>query len=473
MQFQILSHASLLISTARASIIIDPWLVGTCYWRSWWHFPPARFDEDQVRSVDAVVLSHIHWDHWHGPTLKKFLQGKPVYIPDEPGLRSERDLRSIGFTDVHRVAHGKTVQVGDIKLTLYQFGLYINDAAIVVEADGVCLLNANDAKIAGWPLRHLLSRHGPIDFAFRSHSSANPRACFKIEGAGHLEPDDQDQYFKAFSAFMDAVQPRYAVPFASNHCHLHDDVVEFNASIANPLQLRDFVTRRGNSASGWKLQVMLPGSNWSSDGGFELADEDCFEDVARELEAYRAGVTSMLQRNADYENRVVVDDATFQRFLKQLATLKVPKSCHGEFLVTVHWPDGRSVTRGLRLPEATWVDMPVTFASRAGAPLAVFPAVVFRDAVIKNMFHHACISKRCRFVGRNDQDLWRLRTLMVWLEFAELGRFPVTLAYQRRLFAAYARRWREPFVYAHALWLMRVRRLPVFKTEEAVLRGQF
>ena len=52
----------------------------------------------------------------------------------------------------------------------------------MIEGDGVTLLNANDAKIAGWPLRHLVARHGPIDFAFRSHSSANARVCWRLEG---------------------------------------------------------------------------------------------------------------------------------------------------------------------------------------------------------------------------------------------------------------------------------------------------
>ena len=66
-EIKVLSHACLLAKFGGTSIIIDPWLLGSCYWRSWWNFPEARFDADEVRAVDAVVISHIHWDHWHGP----------------------------------------------------------------------------------------------------------------------------------------------------------------------------------------------------------------------------------------------------------------------------------------------------------------------------------------------------------------------------------------------------------------------
>jgi UDP-MurNAc hydroxylase len=472
MEFQVLSHACLLVRTAQASLIIDPWLLGSCYWRSWWHFPAAQFDEAQVRAVDAVVISHVHWDHWHGPTLKRLLRGKPIFVPDEPGQRSERDLRSIGFTQVHRLPHAQTVCIGDIKLTLYQFGLYINDSAMVIEADGVCLLNANDAKIAGWPLKHLLKRHPQIDFAFRSHSSANPRACFEVENQGKLEPDAQDQYFKAFCAFMDAVRPRYAVPFASNHCHLHEDTAAFNVNIANPLQLREFAGQSARQTS-WDLAVMLPGSMWDSKLGFQLAPEDCFTDLPKQLAFYQDTAKEALANNGRYENQVEVDDKLFERFAALVRSIKLPPQTHGHVLVTLHWPDGRGLTKRINLPSGQFVDVPVTFKSTQGLPLAIFPAVIFRDAIVKNMFHHACISKRCRFLGQSNEDLMKLRVLMVMLEYVELGRFPFSWSYTRRLLRAYWRRWREPFVYVHALWLLKVRRLPLFQTEEAILRGRF
>ena len=279
-----------------------------------------------MAAVDAVILSHQHWDHWHGPSLRKLFAGKTVLIPDEPALRSGRDLQTIGFRDVRRIPHGKTVELGELRITLYQFGRYVIDAAIVVEGGGVTLLNANDAKIAGWPLRHLVARHGPIDFAFRSHSSANARVCWRLEGDPALVVDDREHYMRSFVQFMDAVQPRYAVPFASNHCHLHDDVFAFNEMIATPLELREHV--RGLPPRRWALQVMLPGSHWRGGAGqagsFDLAPETPYDDMAATLRAYRAEQAPALERFRQQENAVVVGQAAARALPRLRARAALP-----------------------------------------------------------------------------------------------------------------------------------------------------
>src|SRR5262245_1025816 len=87
-EVRVLSHACMLARFGNASVLVDPWLLGSCYWRSWWNFPEAVFDPDEVRAVDAVILSHIHWDHWHGPTIKRLLRDRPFIVADEPHTRS-------------------------------------------------------------------------------------------------------------------------------------------------------------------------------------------------------------------------------------------------------------------------------------------------------------------------------------------------------------------------------------------------
>ena len=58
-------------------------------------------------------------------------------------------------------------------------------------------------------------------FALRSHSSANDRILYKLKDDPEFTLDDPGHYARSFKLFMDAVKPKYAVPFASNHCHLH------------------------------------------------------------------------------------------------------------------------------------------------------------------------------------------------------------------------------------------------------------
>lgn len=471
MEFKVLSHACLWVKQGRTSILIDPWLIGSCYWRSWWNFPEPVFDEAEIEAVDAVVISHIHWDHWHGPTLKKWLRGKRVIVPDEPGLRSAEDLAAIGFTDVVRLPHARSLQLGELTLTLYQFGRYLNDAAIVVEGGGAVLLNANDAKIAGAALSNIVRRHGPIDVAFRSHSSANARVCFEIVGDDNFVADDREHYFRSFAGFMDVVRPKYAVPFASNHCHLHDDVYGMNGYISNPLQLRDWCDAQPRRE--WALQVMMPGSSWSAERGFTLAPETPFQALDASLAAYRERVGPVLERYAKQEAAVAINDRMLERFMAYFSADGRPAQAAGPFTLTLRWPGGIRRSYACDIDAGTAVALDQERPVEPGLPVLEMPAIVFRDSVVKNMFHHAGISKRCRFLASNAADMGRLTRILGFLDNHELGVYPKRWAYQKRLYGAYLRRWRELLVYAHALWLMKVRRKPIYLVEEAVLRGEF
>ena len=473
MEFRILSHAAMWVRSGGTSVVIDPWLVGSCYWRSWWNFPRAVYDEAEMASVDAVILSHQHWDHWHGPSLRKLFAGKTVLIPDEPGLRSGRDLQTIGFRDVRRIPHGRTVELGELRITLYQFGRYVNDAAIVIEGGGVTLLNANDAKIAGWPLRHLVARHGPIDFAFRSHSSANARDCWRLEGDPALVVDDREHYMRSFVQFMDAVQPRHAVPFASNHCHLHDDVFAFNEMIATPLALREHV--RGLPPRRWALQVMLPGSHWRGGAGqagsFDLAPETPYDDMAATLRAYRAEQAPALERFRQQENDVVVGKPLFERFLGYVRGPRSrPPAPLGIFKLVLRWPDGRRQAHLIDLDRAILADAADATGAEPGLPMVEMPAWpnMFLSTASRKTI--AGISKRCVFVACNHEDLGRLGAIVTHLDRHELGLYPVSWRHRARLALAYVRRWRETVVYAQALWLLKVRKLPIWLVEEAILK---
>lgn len=469
MEIKILSHACLLVKSGGHSVIVDPWLLGSCYWRSWWNYPQAEFDIEELAEVDAVIISHVHWDHWHGPTLKKFFRDKPVIVPDEPGQRSRRDLASIGFTNVRALTHGESFSIGAIRLTLYQFGLFLNDAAVVIEAEGITILDANDAKIAGSVLTDIIRRHGPVTFALRSHSSANPRVQFKIAGDPDFKSDDREHYFRSFRLFMDAVKPTYAVPFASNHCHLHDDVFALNGYISNPFELADYLAKVAPD-SPWQLATMLPGSVWDSKTGFTLANQDAYDDLADKLAAYRVRISGTLASYRAEEMAIKLSPGSWKRLTALWQ--KVPANRRGTGVVGIVavWPDGSEAV--MDMDAATGVLTAATESvPRAGRPVMRFPAIVLRDAIFKNMFHHAGISKRCEFVASNAHDLAWIGNIFGALEKVELGLYPLDRSYLKRLLGAYRRRWREVAVYVQAAWYLKVRRLPIYLVEERILEG--
>ncbi len=467
MEVSILSHACMLVRSGDTRVIVDPWLLGSCYWRSWWNFPRAQFDADEMAKVDAVVISHVHWDHWHGPTLKRFFRGKPIIVPDEPGMRSRRDLAALRLGPVQAARHGETIHVGPIALTLYQFGLFLNDAALVIEADGHAVLNANDAKLAGGVLKRIVARHGPFDLAMRSHSSANPRSRFRTLDDPDAKFDDRDHYFRSFALFMDAVQPRHAVPFASNHCHLHGDVFDLNSYISNPVELAAHVAA-ASPRHRWDLKLMLPGSTWSSSHGFALAPTTPFDDLATSLADYRAAIQPTLARTRDAEQAVVISDRAWDRLLGLATAAPAWARPKGPVCIEATWPDGRS-ERAVIDARAGTIDRASTLEPGRGVPVMRFPAVVLRDAIARNMFHHAGISKRCAFIAADAAAMKRLQKLFRLLELHEHEVLPLRSAYLARMLRGYVGRWREVAVYFRAAWLAKARRLPMYLVEERIL----
>ena len=55
-KFTILSHACLLLERGNTKIIIDPWLIGACYWGSWWNFPEPQLDPKLLAKVNYVII---------------------------------------------------------------------------------------------------------------------------------------------------------------------------------------------------------------------------------------------------------------------------------------------------------------------------------------------------------------------------------------------------------------------------------
>ena len=472
MKIEILSHASMLISDEQVSIIIDPWLVGSAYWRSWWNYPASVFDENKLRNVDAVILTHIHWDHWHGVTLKRFFKDKHFIIPDEPGIRSEKDLRSMGISNISRLKHGETFSLQKIEIRLYQFGLYLNDSAVIVSNKHIKLLNANDAKIAGSSLDNLLKREGKIDFAFRSHSSANARACYKIRGREE-SLDDNLHYIRSFKLFMDKVKPKYAIPFASNHCHLHEESFKYNEIISNPYVLKEYLNKFDKK---WLFEVMLPGSSWHELQGFlHTHSESIYHDLPTKLRIYQSEISKSLKHQTIKEDSVNIDARILGKFILMLPQLnKISNFYKRSFHIKLTFPVKEPAFYLLDMTKEKYNIEKKEIDVRMEGPVIIMPALIFRDAVLKNMFHHAAISKRCEFIGDNLEEL---KLLSFWLNALErkelIGLNGLDLAYLKRSFWAYLRRTPELLVYCKAFILLRIFKLPIYQVEELILTGKW
>jgi UDP-MurNAc hydroxylase len=448
-RFQVLSHAGLRVEAAGRELLVDPWLVGSCYWRSWWNYPPvARALVEELRP-SFVYLTHIHWDHFHGVSLRRFDRSTPVLVPKGHYDRMRRDLGTLGFTNVRELRHGETAQLArGFRITSYQFFPFM-DSALVVEADGVVLLDANDAKFMGPPLAQILDRHPRIDFVLRSHSSANERSCYEIVDAVGTPLDDPSRYLTSFTAFAERSGARYAVPFASNHCHLHRETFAFNELVTTPLAVEKHFVAHGIRTP--ELAVMVSGDAWDSDRGFRIDPEGrrWFTERADRLAAYRTAEAARLEDSYRRDAAARVALAPVERHFARFAA-SFPKPLRlayrgrpvsfvlgaGEHRTVFEVDLYRGRVRELAAPDPSHPTLEVHTSAR-----------IFKHCMASRMFSHLPISKRVRYrVTRETLPLAKLLIQLHALDEYEL--LPLAdLRWGRALESALLR-WREPLLYA-------------------------
>jgi UDP-MurNAc hydroxylase len=445
MQFTILSHAGVLIEHGGKKLVCDPWLIGSCYWRSWWNFPEPPEELITDLRPDYIYLTHLHWDHFHGPSLKKLFDPRTVMIvPKVPTRRMVDDLQWLGFRNIVEVPHGKSIQLGDdFELYSYQFGVTV-DSAIVVRGGGATLFNCNDAKFFGMPLHQIMARHPKMDFILRSHSSASP-IPYCVENHRTLLPAGDDAEYDAADQFARCalyIGARYAVPFASNHCFLHRETTRFNANVTSPdvAQAR-YQTLASELGRATHCVVMPPGSRWSDVEGFSIAQFD-FRRRDQYIEQCLSRHKDQLERTYSEEAAALPDFDAFKAYFAALLRA-IPGPLRRRFLGPVVFRSEDSSGHNEWLVDP--IRGEVTALSTRSSNTVVFEVnpKVLNDCVAHRMFAVWGASKRVRI---HLPEAASLKKAMLWftvLDFFELDMLPLRKNLSLRALSVRARRWRE------------------------------
>ena len=190
---------------------------------------------------------------------------------------------------------------------------------------------------------------------------------------------------------------------------------------------------------------MMPGSKWTEESGFHLEDPIEFKNKDLALEEYQNEVKDKLEAAYEKEGKIEIDEPTWDKF-KLMTQIPFYRKGLGKFMVSVTKPDGSGSSKLIHKNQIQ--DISFTMKKRIWHfPLIIIPALVFRDSVKKNMFEHAGISKRCRFLASNEKDMKRLVRIVNHIEQKE--RLPLALTARQfiRFPKAYVRRWRENYLY--------------------------
>jgi L-ascorbate metabolism protein UlaG (beta-lactamase superfamily) len=104
-----LGHATVLVED-RARILTDPVLTAALMHL---HRRAGPIPRDLTSHVDAVVVSHLHMDHLHLPSMARLMAGTPVLLPRGGGQLLRRS-----HLEAVEVTAGDVVEVGDATVTV-------------------------------------------------------------------------------------------------------------------------------------------------------------------------------------------------------------------------------------------------------------------------------------------------------------------------------------------------------------------
>jgi UDP-MurNAc hydroxylase len=432
LSFTILGHACMLLESNGRRLLVDPWVVGSCYWRSWWHYPKPVEVTPELFSVDALYITHGHFDHFHYPSLRKFPRSTKVIVARFVTDKMRAGLGSIGFTNIVEAKHGAPQKLdGGISLYSYQHGF--DDSAVVIEAGGHTILNLNDSHVTGLALRQILKRHPRIDFLLRSHAPAQGYPiCYDAEDPAELRFHNRQDYIVRFQNSMKIIRPRYAIPFASNICHLHPETIDFNRHNITPREVAEHCVG--------PVVLMVPGDSWSAEKGFELSNSDSYRDTDAVIADLSERARNALSETYRTEDTIVPEFEIFRAYMKQFMR-GLPVGIRLVFRPVIVFDQPQAAHRYWVVDFARWKIFETdTLPPDANSIIKVHPAVLM-DAASKGILYFVHISKRMRiWVKRGGMKeefkFWGL------LQLYEIGYLPLRNLLTPRALAVI---WRRRF----------------------------
>jgi UDP-MurNAc hydroxylase len=447
MQFTVIGHSTLLVTTSGPTILVDPWFAGSCYWRSWWHFPPTGDVEESWLHPDYVYLTHDHFDHFHYPTIRRLDRSTRFLVPRFGIDFMVGELRRLGFHNVTELHHGKVTQLAPgVRVASYQYGF---DDTVFAIADGdAVVFDVNDCKIRGKPLQKVVREFGRPDVVLKSHSFAQGYPnCYEADDPRDLGRITRQTFLDDFSDAVDELAPRYAVPFASMVALLHPESRACNEHLVTPPEVKaayDAAHPETGGPRNTEVVTMAPGDSWDSEQGFTRADFDWYDDREQHLDELADIAAPAIARALHEESERSLTFAEFAEFFRA-------------FIRALPWLSGRlAVKRPIVFhveDDELWIVDVRRGEVRATAELpddaasiVEIPRGVLADAIANKIVHYVHISMRFHTrlrVGGTGSDLAFWGLLTIW----ELGYFPTRRLVRPRMFAT---GWRRRAEYVQA-----------------------
>jgi L-ascorbate metabolism protein UlaG (beta-lactamase superfamily) len=190
------THSCHLIQIGGLTVLTDPWFSQ----RALYHpGEPIAFQPEQLPHLDAVVISHEHYDHCDLDAFRRYPDKDVPFLVAGPVVEK---ARKAGFTNVRALEPWQSAQVGDLTIAAVPGKPGVYEVTYVISGGGRSVYFAGDTLLIP-ELRTLTDRYGPLDVALL------PVNGLHIRMAGNKQVVMNAEEAAELTA---ALRPRLAVP---------------------------------------------------------------------------------------------------------------------------------------------------------------------------------------------------------------------------------------------------------------------
>jgi len=307
-----LGHACIRVDIGGTAILMDPWLIGPSNGGGWWHLPALTETPESLSSIDYIMISHVHNDHFHIPSLQRLPKSATAIVPYGLDPWMADALRELKFKQVIEIEHGQTLALpSGVVVENYQHGRI--DSAYWLRYGEDTILNLNDCPVSESWLEEWLDHHPRPDVALGAFSYASPYpVCYDVQGQDRegLLAENVSEVLSSFAKTMGLLKPQYAIPFATQYGFFLPGSEWMTQHIPTPQTAIETITENFPDVNG----VLLNPSDRLSVKTGKMVPGPVFDWNARDREA-----TSEIKRRRGEIERVVTDEPhppkdLFERF---------------------------------------------------------------------------------------------------------------------------------------------------------------
>jgi L-ascorbate metabolism protein UlaG (beta-lactamase superfamily) len=235
-------HSTVLVDLDGVKLLTDPLLRPRLL-----HLRRAgKLDTRALRGVDAVLVSHLHFDHLDFPSLEKLGRELPVIVPRGAGGL----MRKRGFRSVSELAPDEELAIGAVTVVGTPA---VHDSSRMpfgarAEPLGFTIRGSRSVYFAGdTELFDGMSELGPVDVALLPIWGWGPG----LGGGGHMDPREAAEAARL-------LQPSLVVPIHwGTYFPAHHGLRRLPAFIEAPAA--QFVAHMAETAPGAEVRVLQPG----------------------------------------------------------------------------------------------------------------------------------------------------------------------------------------------------------------------